>query len=170
MKLQVLVSAVVYAAALSASVTAAGAQAAPLTGKATVVDTSTIEIGGKRILLYGVESINRNQTCSLGGKLWECWAAAVRELQTLVDQGPASCDPVGDPDLYGRVLARCTIGSNNLNQDYVASGYGLAKVNETKDYAAAQKTARLAKAGLWQGKFQMPADFRLAHGIMVDRP
>lgn len=146
------------------------AQAAALSGKANVVDSATIEIGGKRVLLFGVESINRNQTCILAGKPWECWAASVRELQTLVDQGPASCDPVGDPDIYGRVLARCTINGTSLNEDYVRSGFALAKINETKDYVAAQKTARLAKAGLWQGKFQAPAEFRLAHGIMVDRP
>lgn len=145
-------------------------RASEITGKASVVDSTVIEIDGKRIMLFGVDSVIRKQNCTLDGKPWACWPAAIRELQTLVDQGPASCESVGEPDVYGRVLARCTINGQNLNEQFVRSGYAIARPSESKEYAAAEAEARKSKVGLWQGQFVNPSEFRRMVGIFVDRP
>jgi endonuclease YncB( thermonuclease family) len=162
--------------ALLALVLAMGASAGalatgqPIVGPATVVDSTVIEIDGRRIMLFGIDSVMRKQVCALEGKPWQCWAAAVRDLQLLVDQGPSVCDPVGEPDLFGRVLARCAINGRSLNEELVRRGYAVARPAESTDYVAAEAEAKAAKRGLWQGQFMRPNDFRRAAGIFVDRP
>jgi endonuclease YncB( thermonuclease family) len=141
-----------------------------ISGRSTVVDSTVIEIDGQRIMLFGVDSVMRKQICTADGKPWQCWPAAVRDLQTLVDQGPVVCDPVGDPDVFGRVLARCAVNGQSLNEQFVRRGYAVARPNETTDYVAAEEDAKQAKRGLWQGQFMRPSDFRRSAGIFVDRP
>jgi endonuclease YncB( thermonuclease family) len=141
-----------------------------ITGPAKVLDVQMIEIDGQRILLYGIDSVMRKQACGLEGKLWECWDVAVRNLKIMVDQGPTTCDPVGEPDVYGRILARCTVNGQSLNEQLVRKGWAVARPSETTDYVAAEAEAKKQKVGLWQGQFQMPDVFRRSHGIFVDRP
>jgi endonuclease YncB( thermonuclease family) len=125
-------------------------EANQITGPAKVVDSTVIEIDGQRIMLFGIDSVMRKQNCAVDGKIWQCWAAAVRELQTLVDQGPATCETVGEPDAYGRILARCNINGQSLNEQFVRSGFAVARPNETTDYVAAEAEAKEKKLGLWQ--------------------
>ncbi len=149
---------------------ATSAHASEISGTAKVVDSTVIEIDGHRIMLYGTDSVMRKQPCTLEGKLWECWPAAVRALQILVDQGPATCDVIGDPDPFGRVLARCSINGKSLNEEFVRGGFAVARPSETKDYVNAEAEAKAKKVGLWQGQFLRPSDFRRKAGIFVERP
>ncbi len=102
----------------------------------------------------------RKQACTLDRKLWNCWEAAVRNLQILADQGPATCEAVGEPDVYGRILARCTINGKSLNEQLVREGWAVARPSDTTDYVAAEAAAKKEKLGLWQGQFQPPDQFR----------
>ena len=145
-------------------------EASEITGPAKAVDAGVIEINGQRILLFGIDSVMRKQDCTLDGKPWACWAASVRDLQTLVDQGPATCETAGEPDSYGRILARCKINGQSLNEQLVRQGYALARPSETTEYAAAEAEAKEKKLGLWQGQFMRPSDFRKRAGIIVERP
>jgi endonuclease YncB( thermonuclease family) len=149
---------------------ATAVEANEISGPAKAVDSTVIEINRQRIMLFGIDSVMRKQSCTLGGKIWQCWAAAVRELEILVDQGPATCEGIGAPDVYGRLLARCTINGQNLNEQLVRRGYAVARPNETTDYVAAEAAAREEKVGLWRGEFMMPEKFRQAAGIFVERP
>jgi endonuclease YncB( thermonuclease family) len=155
---------------LAIALVATQAGARQITGPATVVDSTVIEINGQRIMLYGVDSVMRKQACTIGGKIWQCWPAAVRKLQTLVDQGPATCELIGEPDPYGRVLGRCTVNGQSLNEQFIRSGYAVARPNEVPEYAAAEAEAKKERLGLWQGEFLSPSDFRRRAGILVDRP
>ena len=80
-----------------------------MNGKAEAVDPTVISIDGQRIMLFGIDSVMRKQSCTIGGKVWQCWPAALRNLEILVDQGPVTCETVGEPDVYGRLLARCDV-------------------------------------------------------------
>jgi len=149
---------------------AAPVEANQITGPAEVIDSTVIVVNGQRIMLFGIDSVMRKQNCTIDGKIWQCWAAAVRALEILVDQGPVTCDAIGEPDVYGRLLARCNINGQSLNEQLVRTGYAVARPSETRDYVAAEAAAKEEKLGLWQGKFLMPAEFRRAAGIFVDRP
>jgi endonuclease YncB( thermonuclease family) len=139
-------------------------------GPAKAIDSTVIEIDGKRIMLFGIDSVMRKQSCTIGGKIWQCWTSAVRDLQTLLDQGPAICEVIGEQDVYGRLLARCTINGQSLNEQFVRRGYAVARPSETKEYVATEAAAKEEKVGLWRGEFMMPDAFRRAAGIFVERP
>ena len=145
-------------------------EAKQITGPAKVVDSTVIEIDGQRIMIFGIDTVMGKQNCTIDGKTWQCWAAAVREIETLVDQGPATCEAIGEPDVYGRVPARCEINGQSLNEQLVRRGYAVARPNETAEYVAAEAEAKEKKLGLWQGQFQRPSEFRTKAGIFVDRP
>lgn len=149
---------------------AAPAIANQITGPANAVDSTVIEINSQRIMLFGIDSVMRKQNCRIGGKTWQCWAAAVRNLEILLDQGPVTCETVGEPDVYRRVLARCTIEGESLNEQLVRKGWAVARPSETTEYVAAEAEAKEKKLGLWQGEFMMPDAFRRAAGIFVERP
>jgi endonuclease YncB( thermonuclease family) len=155
---------------LVAAMFATQVDASEIAGPAKAVDSTVIEVNAQRIMLFGIDSVMRKQNCTIAGKNWECWAAAVRDLETLVDQGPATCEVVGNPDVYGRILARCNINGQSLNEQLVRRGYAVARPSETTDYVAAEAAARDKKAGLWQGEFMRPTEFRRRAGIFVDRP
>jgi endonuclease YncB( thermonuclease family) len=121
-------------------------------------------------MLFGIDSVMRKQTCELDGKPWQCWPTVVHELQMLLDQGPVTCDPVGEPDIYGRVLARCTVKGQSVNAQLVSRGFAIARPSESTEYVAAEVTAKEKKLGLWQGEFKRPSEFRRVAGILVERP
>jgi endonuclease YncB( thermonuclease family) len=146
------------------------ADADQISGKAEAVDPTVIAINGQRIMLFGIESVMRKQSCTTGGKVWQCWPAALRNLEILLDQGPVTCDSVGEPDVYGRLLARCNVNGESLNGQLVRAGWAIDRRSETVDYVAAEAEAKEKKLGLWQGEFMMPDAFRGAAGIFVDRP
>jgi endonuclease YncB( thermonuclease family) len=143
----------------------APAGANQVTGPATAVDSTVIAINGQRIMLFGIDSVMRKQNCTIGGKVWQCWPAALRNLEILVDQ-----KSVGEPDVYGRLLARCNVNGESLNEQIVRKGWAVARRSETTDYLAAEAEAKEKQLGLWQGEFMMPDAFRRAAGIFVDRP
>lgn len=159
---------------LTAIVAAAGAAVAqpadPIIGPATVVDSDGIRIGDASIMLWGIESVERPQTCAINGLVWDCYTAAIRALQTITDLGAATCERVGRPDGYGRILAVCSVNGVDINEALVRAGFALAKRNETEDYVPAEEAARAEKIGLWQGDFVLPADYRVSHGVFTDRP
>ncbi len=149
---------------------ASAANAATFTGRANVIESDVLEIDGQRIMLYGVDSIEPRQKCEMNREPWECWAAAVRALQTIVDGGDVTCEQVGQPDPYGRVLATCSIAGEDVGGKFIGDGWAVAVEKEKPDYVALEKAAQKAKVGLWAGKFQRPHDWRMANGVFVDRP
>ena len=143
---------------------------APISGAATAIESAIIIVNERRVMLYGLESMHPPQRCNIGGEVWECWAAAVRQLQTFLAESPVTCTPVEPPDFLGRVLALCEQNGESLNERYVRSGFALAIEDEMPEYAEAEAAARAEGIGLWQGVFQEPADFRENRGIQVIRP
>jgi endonuclease YncB( thermonuclease family) len=145
-------------------------EAAQISGQANAIDSAIIQMGDQRVMLFGVDWVMRKQSCLLNGKPWLCWDAAVRDLQAVVDQGTVTCDAVGDPNPYGRVLGRCSVNGYSVNEEYVDRGFGLARPSETTDYVAAEAAAKEKKLGLWQGEFKPPSEFRRFAHILVERP
>lgn len=160
----------ILAALLAMSGTAGAQPAPPIVGPAMVVDADAIRIGEASIMLWGIESVERPQTCSINGLAWDCHTAAIRSLQTITGVADVSCQQVGRADGYGRILAVCTVAGVDVNEALVRAGFALAKRNETEDYVAAEDAARAERIGLWQGDFMHPADYRVSHGVFTDRP
>ena len=121
-----------------------------ISGIARAIDADILTIGTQRIILWGIDAPERNQTCSLGGRNWGCWQAAMRKLQTLADDRPIKCVSQADRDPLGRIFAICETGGTDIGEAMVKSGLARAFRRQTKIYAAAEKEAKAAQLGLWQ--------------------
>ena len=62
-------------------------------------------------------------------------------------------------DRYGRLLARCRAGEDDLNRRQVSGGWALAYGG----YDDAEAEARAARRGLWAGTFDSPRHWRDTH-------
>lgn len=130
---------------------------APLVGQVErVVDGDTIDIAGQRVRLTGLDAPEWSQTCGTAdGGTWECGATAARGMRELTRSRTLTCRPEGH-DRYGRLLATCRDGQTDIAEALVGDGLALA----TGRYAAAEGLARQAGSGLWQGRFDTPAEWR----------
>ena len=72
------------------------------------------------------------------------------------------CDP-RDLDRYGRVVAVCFRGNEDLNRWMVANGWAVAYKQYSLDYVADEVGARRSRINIWSGEFEMPWDWRLQH-------
>ena len=65
-----------------------------------------------------------------------------------------------DTDRYGRVVADCFVGRESLNNWMVREGWAVAYRQYSIAYIAAEDDARTGQRGIWQGRFDMPWDWR----------
>ncbi len=132
----------------------------PLEGRAAVIDGDTLDIDGVRIRLEGIDAPEVAQTCSkANGEPWTCGLEASDVLRALIANKSVSCDRVG-LDKYGRTLGVCFADADELNAAMVRTGYAWAFVKYSQAYAAVEKEAQLARAGVWQGSAIPAWEFR----------
>lgn len=132
-----------------------------MNGRARVIDGDTIELAGKRIRLFGIDAPERDQTCERGGGSWACGVDATRYLRRLVGSENVGCQ-VRATDVYGRYVARCLVGEEDLGRAMVRAGLAI-NTSRTGDYAAEEASARAGHLGIWSGAFQNPRDWRAAN-------
>ncbi len=135
----------------------------PLSGTATAIDGDTLRLAGQRVRLTGLDAVERAQTCAVDGRDWPCGEAAHAFLAAAVGGTTTTCTPAGH-DRYGRVLATCTAGGRDLGDALVRAGWAVADPG----YALALAEARLARRGIWAGRFDDPADWRRRHDAGED--
>lgn len=131
-------------------------------------DGDTLMVGEREVRLFGIDAPEFNQTCSRHGKSWNCGAAAADTLMGLVTGKDVQCLSTGT-DRYGRTLARCTVGSTDINRTMVALGYAVAYRRYSADYVADEESAKEAKLGIWQGTFEPPEQFRKTGGYPIEQ-
>ena len=131
-----------------------------VTGPATVIDASHLEVAGRQFKIYGIDAPDLDQTCADGqGKDYPCGIEARRSLAKLVQGTEVSCQPRG-PNQINETLATCSAGKTDLAEALVAAGWALADRPRTLYYEEDELKARTAKHGLWQGAFLSPAEWR----------
>ncbi len=135
-------------------------QPAAAKSKIYVVDGDSIFIGKREIRLSGIDAPEYHQTC-FDAKHRE-YACGVKSREYLVKLAGSDlhCDKI-TVDRYHREVADCYSNGKNINREMVAAGWAVAYTRYTKDYAAAEKSARRRKAGIWQGKFMQPEFYRI---------
>lgn len=149
-------------ALFSAPIATAGDEAA-IVGRASVIDADTIEIHGQRIRLNGIDAPESRQQCQdRAGKPYRCGKASAEALDGfLAGSRPTSCVAV-DRDRYGRTVADCfRADRQNAAAWLVRSGNALdwPKYSGGR-YAAEQEAAKGEGAGIWQGHFMPPWEYR----------
>jgi endonuclease YncB( thermonuclease family) len=142
-----------------------GAASAPaadqlLSGSARVADGDTIEIEAHRIRLEGIDAPETDQVClDAEGKPWTCGIAARDALSLRIAGRIVSCATRGE-DRYGRILATCSVGGENLNAFMVREGIALDYAKYSREYTREEDIAREQQKGMWAGAFISPWDWR----------
>lgn len=131
----------------------------PFYGVATASDGDSLTVAGRRVRLFGIDAPEFDQTCTRGGQQWACGAAATEHLANLVTGREVRCIATG-VDRYDRILARCTVGTTDINRTIVASGHAIAFRRYSADYVSAEDSAKANRRGIWAGTFQMPQAYR----------
>ena len=135
---------------------------AEIVGRASVVDGDTIEIGGARIRLHGIDAPESSQLCSIEGKPYRCGQKAALALSDKIGERTVRCVERG-VDRYQRTIAICYVGNEDLDGWLVAEGWALAFRKYSLDYVSQEESARTAARGIWAGAFEAPWDWRAEH-------
>lgn len=134
------------------------------TGRASVIDGDTIQIEGApaRFRLAMVDAPESSQTCyDANGSRYLCGSMSAEALSSLIGRnGIVTCMET-DRDRYGRVVALCERDGYDLNGSMVATGWAVEYTSYSDGrYSSLQEEARRNGAGIWQGQFEMPWDWR----------
>ncbi len=132
---------------------------------ATAKDGDTLIFGGKAWRLYGIDAPEYRQVCKdKNDRDWPCGKAARTQLETFVLSGNLVCHPQAE-DRYGRMIARCASASTaDLAEAMASAGLAISPAERGRAaYEDAESSARNAKRGIWQGKFDTPAEWRKQH-------
>jgi len=137
------------------------AMAADVTGVPKIREGDQITIGSTRIRLGGIDAPSTDQLClNAHGDRWTCGIAARDELIKHAGNRSWTCH-ARSIDRRGRTVARCEVDGEDIQKWLVSSGWALAFTRRSHDYEAAEKAARDGKAGMWQGAFIAPWDWRV---------
>lgn len=131
-----------------------------VSGKVRVVDADTLDVGGTRVRLRGIDGVEKNQTCQdNAGTEWPCGQLAFEDLDMAFGGEEMRCF-VQDTDRYGRAVADCEIAGISVNYWMVREGWAVAYTRYSQDYEGAEAEARAEKAGIFAGSFIPPEDWR----------
>ncbi|WP_440633423.1 thermonuclease family protein [Candidatus Pelagibacter sp. HIMB1485] len=139
-----------------------------ISGFAKVVDGDTIKINSKKIRLYGIDAPEKKQKCKKTyltisfmsfTKDYMCGEVSTQKLIKKINKQKLNCN-ILDVDRYKRLIGECFKRNINLNSWMVSNGYAVAYRKYSKKYVSDEINAKNNKLGIWQGKFEMPWDYR----------
>ncbi len=139
-----------------------GGLARPIDGDSFTVATAS---GNASIRIEGIDAPEYRQLCARAdGSPWPCGAEAFAALSAYLVESGLRC-AVAAQDQYNRRVARCgTAATADIGAALVERGLAIA--NGRGDFPAywqEQERAEDARRGIWQGRFDRPADWRRAH-------
>ena len=136
--------------------------AADLVGPVRVIDADTIDVGGERVRLYGIDAPEMDQTClTEQGVAFQCGVWARDKVAARFGFRMARCT-VQDVDQYQRSVATCDVGGADMGRVLVQEGWAFAYRKFAMDYDLDEKGAAIRDAGLHALRVQSPAQFRVA--------
>tara|TARA_Y100001970_G_scaffold265980_1_gene354132 strand:- start:74 stop:601 length:528 start_codon:yes stop_codon:yes gene_type:complete len=139
-----------------------------ISGNAQIIDGDTIKINSKKIRLYGIDAPELKQTCKKTylkinffafTKDYPCGKISTEKLKKKINNKVITCK-ILDTDRYKRLIGECFKRNLNLNSWLVSNGYAVAYRKYSKKYISYETNAKSEKLGMWQGKFEMPWEYR----------
>lgn len=151
-------------------------------GSALIIDgdTAHFQRSGQekvKVRFFGIDTPETKQQCmTTAGACYPCGLEATKHLTSMVSSEAGSaagsrndmvCHFVPGKVSYGRKIGVCYHGAANLNVEMVRAGWAvtstpyLHEVQELKQpLLDAEREARAAKRGIWQGAFVAPYKWR----------
>lgn len=142
------------------------AKAQIIYGNPSAVDGDTLDFGGGRVRLFGIDAPERNQTCQRASETWACGEDATILLGSLIERQKVTWEQ-RDTDRFGRPVAVCKASGTDLAEAMARTGFAVALEGFSADYAPFVEQARAARIGIWAGTFQEPAAFRASDPLSL---
>ncbi len=139
-----------------------------VTGYGKVTDGDTIKIDTFKIRLDGIDAPEKKQKCKRPYlkiyiltfyEDYFCGQKSTEALIKKINNQKLYCI-ISDVDYFKRLIGECYKRKINLNSWLVSNGYAVAFRKYSKKYVPEEVLAKQQKKGIWQGKFQMPWDYR----------
>ena len=139
-----------------------------ISGYAKIIDGDTIKINSKKIRLHGIDAPEKKQVCKKPyitivffsfSKNYLCGQVSTDKLTKKINNQIIKCK-IKNVDRYNRLIGECYKRNENLNSWLVSNGYAVAYRKYSKKYISNEINAKNNKLGIWQGKFEMPWNFR----------
>lgn len=129
-------------------------------GVIRVIDGDTLDVGGTRVRLHGIDAPETDQTCTTArGDIWRCGAWVSQTVAARFAGKTASCVSL-DTDRYGRMVARCQVDGQDIAANLVTDGLAFSYRRYSDAYVAVERKAAARAIGLHASRFQSPAEFR----------
>ena len=103
-----------------------------------------------------------SSACGLRANDGDAGQRASFALADRIGRASVSCRP-RDLDRYGRVVAVCFKGNEDLNRWMVANGWAAAYRRYSGAYVAEEDSVRRGRVNIWSGAFEMPWEWRAQH-------
>lgn len=134
---------------------AAPACAASLTGQAEITDADSLVIQGRKIRLAGIDAPELNQPCRHGGdrtgRRWYPGREGRAWLQSWIADRAVTCS-TEHADRYGRTIATCFVGGDDIGRRLVAEGWAWAYTRYSTRYVDAEAEAAARGLGVHAGR------------------
>lgn len=123
---------------------AAASVLARLAAAQTITDGDTLRLNGTTYRLWGIDAPEMKQDCPDG---WPAGRIAATHLQSLIAGRNVICER-RDTDRYGRTVAVCRAGGEDLGAIMVRDGYAWAFVRYSADYVGQEERAMANRVGV----------------------
>lgn len=144
--------------------------ATDISGRIRVVDGDTIKVSGKTVRLHGIDAPESDQKCiTKEGADWLCGGWVKRVVYDRYDGRRAICKSK-TTDRYGRIVARCFVGKEDIAAWLVSEGMAFAYRKYSHDYVELEKQAVIFNRGLHAVSLQSPAKHRQSRHIQQKPP
>ena len=135
-------------------------EAQHISGVARIIDGDTLDVGGTRVRLQGIDAPEIGQFCeTMDGQQWDAGRRSAQRLRQLVGEQAILCHRI-KLGKYGRVIGDCVAGKINLSAQMVLDGAAWAFVKYSSDYALHETTAQRKKRGIWALTCQKAWNYR----------
>ncbi len=127
-----------------------------------VKDGDSFVLNGEEIRLWGIDAPEFFQTCrNQAGQYYSCGRQEKDHLRYLIGDRAIRCEATTRAKNETRTVARCFVGTDDLWQEMVRSGWSVEyKYFSNGVYTADELQAKNSRRGLWAGVFQNPRDWR----------
>lgn len=140
---------------------AAPAISAPQTGvvagPARVIDGDTVDIGGTRIRIQGIDAPEHDDRCrDAAGRAWACGQWSTEVARAAFEGADLRCRDLGERT-WGRVVAQCFLGEEDFAAIMLRKGAARAcprfanQHAHSRGYMALERQAKAAGAGIFAG-------------------
>lgn len=138
-------------------------------GTIHVIDADTLDVGGVRVRLHGIDAPEMGQPCMANGQEWDCGAWVRNAVVASYEGRYARCSQV-DIDRYNRVVARCSVNGQDMGGAIVRAGLAWAYRQYSDAYDLDEKAAAITGQGLWGVQIEPPAQYRATQTATQNAP